>query len=182
MKSKISQSVHAFVALLVLSTLVGCGSTRDADFVKASNDSNIKKMGSAYQLYAARFGYTGPESKEELKSFLKENDSITENLKLIGLERDKIDDYFVSENDGQEFDFRWKVFINPDKDRTSEPLVFEKQGQNGVRLVMLSNRKILEVDDDKKYNTLLNGTVDSEEGKTDLEKEEEGEGDPELDN
>jgi hypothetical protein len=52
-------------------------------------------------------------------------------------------------------------------------LVFEKEGKGGVRLVMLSNRKILEVRNDKKYKSLLKGSVDKEEAKTDLEKEEE---------
>jgi hypothetical protein len=38
---------------------------------------------------------------------------------------------------------------------------------------MLSNRKILEIRDDAKYKTLFEGNVDSEDAKTDLEKEEE---------
>ncbi len=42
-----------------------------------------------------------------------------------------------------------------------------------MRLVILSNRKILEVKDDAKYNELFAGKVDSEEAKSDLEKEEE---------
>ncbi len=160
--------------LLSLCCLVGCsGPTRDADFVKAANDNNLKKMGSAYQLYAARFGYTGPKSKEDLLNFLKTNETIEKNLKLMEIDRGSIENYFISENDGKEFKFRWGVFIDPDSERSKEPLVFEQEGKEGVRLVILSNRKILEVKDDAKYNELFAGKVDSEEAKSDLEKEEE---------
>jgi hypothetical protein len=161
------------LVLLSLCWLGGCGASQDAEFVKASNDTNLKKMGSVYQLYASRFGYRGPKSKDELLSFLKTNEKIASNLELMGLDREKIDDYFVSENDGQEFAFRWGVFINPDLERSKEPLVFERQGKDGIRLVMLSNRKILEVDNERKYQDLLRGKVDRNEAKTELEKLEE---------
>mgnify|MGYP006908201991 CR=1 FL=1 len=159
--------------LLVLCCLQGCNSNQDADFVMASNDTNIKKMASVYQLYAFRSGYMGPKSMDELKSFLKTNEKIAKNLELMGLDRANIDDYFVSENDGQEFDFRWGVFINPDTERSKEPLVFEKEGKDGIRLVMLSNRKILEVNDDQKYQALLSGKVNPNEAKTEVELAEE---------
>lgn len=50
--------------------------------------------------------------------------------------------------------------------------MFEKEGKDGIRLVMLANRKILEVDNDKKYEALLKGQVARNEAMTDLEKEE----------
>lgn len=158
---------------LALCIASGCNSSEDGDFVQKSNDTNIKKMCSAYQLYASRSSYTGPKSKEDLTSFLQNNEQIQKNLELIGLDRDRIDEYFVSENDGEEFDFRWGVFVNPDLERSREPLVFEREGKNGIRLVMLSNRKILEVDNDRKYQDLLNGKVDRNDAKTDLQKREE---------
>ena len=161
--------------LLVLAICIasGCNSSQDGDFVQKSNDTNIKKVCSAYQLYAARSSYTGPKSKEDLLGFLTTNEKITKNLELIGLDRDKIEEYFVSENDGKEFDFRWGVFVNPDLERSREPLVFEREGKNGIRLVMLSNRKIIEVDNDRKYQELFMGKVDRNNAKTDLQKREE---------
>ncbi len=158
-----------------LCCLAGCGSSRDAEFVKAANDTNIKKMCNAYLLYSSWTRYTGPKSKEEFKRFLKTDQRITENLKVMELDRENVDDYFVSENDGEEFEFRWGVFINPDQQRFVEPLVFEKNGKDGVRLVMLSNLKILEVDNDRQYKRLLKGKVGREDAKTDLEREEEAE-------
>lgn len=169
---KFSQPI-LFLLVLSLCWVVGCGSTRDADFVKASNDTNLKKIGNLYRLYASRLGYHGPKSKEEFKNFLSTNDQIVENLKLMGVDRDKLDEYFISENDGKEFRFRWGVFVNPDVERSKEPLVFETDGKNGVRLVMLSNEKILEVTDEKKYQAMLKGNVDPNEAKTDAEKGEE---------
>ena len=165
------------LVLLSVCCLAGCGSAaqRNANFVAASNDQNIKKITSLYQLYASRTDYTGPKSKEQLIKFVNSNQSIEENLGLLGIDREKINEYFISENDGQEFNVRWGVWINPDFERTKEPLVFEREGKDGVRLVMLSNRKLLEVEDDAKYQKLLKGKVGKEDGKTDLEKEEEEE-------
>lgn len=168
-----------YLRLLLLSAVCLCGcdskSARDAEFVKNANDTNIKKVATAYSLYASRFGYTGPKSKEELVNFIKTNDKIEKNLERIGLERDKIEEIFVSENDGQEFEVRWGVFINPDRQRAKEPFVFEKVGKDGVRLVMLSNKKILEVSDDAKYQKLLKGKVNREDAKTDSQREMENE-------
>jgi hypothetical protein len=163
------------LVLLSACCFVGCGSSaqRNADFVAASNDQNIKKVTSLYQLYASRTDYTGPKSKEELIEFVNTNQSIAENLELLGIDREKINEYFISENDGKEFDIRWGVWINPDFERTKEPLVFEQVGKDGVRLVMLSNRNLLKVDNDAKYQKLLKGKVGKEDGKTELEKEEE---------
>lgn len=162
------------LVLLSVCCCIGCGSAdqRNADFVAASNNQNIKKVTSLYQLYATRTDYTGPKSKEELIEFVNSNQSIAENLELLGIDREKINEYFISENDGQEFDVRWEVWINPDSERTKEPLVFEREGKDGVRLVMLSNRNILEVEDDAKYQKLLKGKVSQEDGKSELEKAE----------
>lgn len=158
------------VALLfVVCGFCGCGGSRDAEFVKASNDTNIKKLVSAYQLYASRSSYRGPKSKEELVNFLKTNEKIERNLELMGLDRASVDDYFVSENDGKEFTLRWGVFVNPDLERSYEPIAFEKEGKDGIRLVMLGNRKILEIDNEKKYQRLLKGRVDRGDAKTELQ-------------
>ncbi len=158
--------------LLLCVACCGCGSSRNAEFVAASNNTNIKKMGSAYQLFASRSNYKGPDSIETLKDFLKTDPGIVRNLELIGMDREKLDEYFVSENDGKEFVFRWGVFVNPDRLRATEPIVFEQEGKDGIRLVMLTNRKVLEVDSDRKYNELLKGKVN----KDDLGAEQENEG------
>ncbi|QDT68754.1 hypothetical protein MalM25_16790 [Planctomycetes bacterium MalM25] len=159
------------VALLV--PLFGCGASDSVRFVQASNDSNIKQVASVYQLYASRHGYLGPKSKEELLDFLISDDRIARNLELMEIDLANVEDCFVSENDSEEFHVRWGVFINPDLERSREPLVFERTGKDNVRLVMLSNRKILEVTDDAKYQALLKGKVSSTDAKTDLQIEEE---------
>lgn len=167
-----SEQPIRMVLLLALGCLGGCGGSQDADYVKASNDTNIKKVANAYHLYASRSRYTGPSSKEELINFLKNNEKIQKNLELMGLDREKIEEYFISENDGKEFTFRWGVFIDPDLERTREPLVFEQEGKNGVRLVMLSNRKILEVSSEQQYQNLLKGKVSPQDAVLELQGEE----------
>ena len=170
------KTLNQIAILLVVAGCVfsGCsGPKYSLEGVQAANDTNIKKMAAVYRLYAKRFGYRGPKSKEGLLDFMKNNESIERNLEIMGIERDKLDKYFISENDGEEFEFRWGAFVDPDTRMAKEPIVFEKTGTNGVRLVILANRKILEVSSDKKYETLLNGKVTAEEAKTDEEKEEE---------
>lgn len=163
------------VLLLALCCLAGCNSSsNDAEFVKSANESNLEKISNAYHLYASRFEYTGPKSKEEFKKFLKTNDQIDKNLKMMGIDRQNIDEYFISENDGKEFAFRWGVFIDPDLEKSNEPLVFETEGMDGTRLVMLSSREVLEVTDDEKYQELLNREVLENEAGTD-EDDAEGE-------
>jgi hypothetical protein len=167
----------AILMVVAITILSGCTdkSARDTEFVRNANDTNIKKVATAYSLYASRFGYTGPKSKEELINFIKTNDKIEKNLERIGLERDTIEEIFISENDGEEFEIRWGMFMNPDLLRAKEPFVFEKVGKDGVRLVMISNKKILEVSDDAKYKKLLKGKISQEDAKTDAERAEEEE-------
>ena len=169
--------LNFFRWLALVVCLCGCDGKweQDTQFVRNANDTNIKKVASVYGLYASRFGYTGPQSKEELVTFIKTNEKIQKNLQRMGLEPDKIEEIFISENDGEEFKIRWGVFINPDSLRAKEPFVFEKVGKDGVRLVMLSNRKILEVTDEAKYRKLLKGNVTKEDAKTDDEREMENE-------
>ena len=167
-----------FIFLLVaVACLCGCDNKweRDTEFVRNSNDSNIKRVGTVYSLYSSRFRHTGPKSKEELISFLTTNDKILKKLERINLNPENIEDIFISENDGEEFKIRWGVFINPDSLRAKEPFIFEKVGKDGVRQVMLSNKKILEVTDDAKYRKLLKGTVSKNDAKTDEELEMENE-------
>ena len=169
---KNSTTIMMGLASAAIGVAIGCGSSDHSGFVRASNDTNIKKAASLYQLYASRYGYVGPKSKEELLSFLTTNEKIAKNLDLMGVDRDNLDSYFVSENDGEEFLFRWGVFVNPDLERAKEPVVFESVGKDGVRLVMLSNRRILEVTSDKNYKSLLRGKVSRDEAMTDLDREQ----------
>lgn len=170
-------SRNLLLLVATIACLNGCDgkAARDADFVKKANDSNIKKVASAYQIFASRRSHTGPNSKEELVDFLKTNEKIQKNLKLIGIDVEGLDEIFVSENDGEEFEIRWGVFMNPDETRAKEPFVFEKVGIDGVRLVMVSNRKILKVSDENKYQKLLKGKIGKEDAKSDQEREEEAE-------
>lgn len=167
---------HQIVILLSIAIcgFLGCsGPNYSLDEVQAANDTNIKRMAGVYRLYSKRFGYRGPKSKEEMLDFMENNESVARNLEIMGMERDKLSEYFISENDGEEFEFRWGAFVDPDLRNAREPIVFEKTGANGVRLVILSNRKILEVASDKKYETLLKGKVSEEEAKTDEQRDEE---------
>lgn len=170
-------SLNLLLVFVVTACLTGCDgkAARDAEFMKKANDSNMKKVASAYQMYASRHSYTGPKSKKELVEFLTTNQTIDRNLKLVGIDLNTLDEIFVSENDGEEFVIRWGEYMNPDETRAKEPFIFEKVGVDGMRLVMISNRKILEVSDDKKYQKLLKGKIGKEDAKSEAEQEQEAE-------
>jgi hypothetical protein len=169
--------LNLLLVLVATACLIGCDgkAANDAELMKKANDSNMKKVASAYQMYASRHAYTGPKSKDVLVEFLKTNQTIDRNLKLVGIDLNTLDDIFVSDNDGEEFVIRWGQFMNPDETRAKEPFIFEKVGVDGMRLVMISNRKILEVTDDKKYQKLLKGKVGKEDAKSEAEMEQEAE-------
>ena len=135
-----------------------------AEIAAERNKTNIQKVANAYILFSALDQYRGPESKDELVGFVKNHSSIDRNLKLMGIDRDGFKDRFISEVDHQEFTIRWGLKINPNGEVI--PLVFEKSGVNGVRRVALSDSRILEVDNDKKYKDLMAGRISEDDAGT----------------
>ena len=148
-----------FVTTIAVSFLfVGCGGGDPAaDIVAERNQTSIQKIGNAYILYSALNQNRGPKNKEELIDFVSSYEGIDRNLGLMGIERTGFENHFVSSVDAKEFEVRWGLRINPDG--AAVPLVFEQEGDGNVRRVALSDSRILEVEDDKKYNELLAGKI-----------------------
>ncbi len=116
-----------------MATVVGCGSgDPSTGLVKDMNRQNIQKVANFYILYHKKNGFKGPTSVDELKTFLK-SETVVANLEFMKIDQADIDEFFISERDGEEFKIRLGVPGNPRG--CKEPLVFEATGSNGVRLV-----------------------------------------------
>lgn len=148
-----------FISTVLAVVSVGCsGPDPINEHVANLNKTNIQKVSSVYGLYAALKQNNGPESKEQLIDFIMNDSSIDRNLNLMGIEREKVDQYFSSSVDQQEFKIRWGVQFNPDG--AAIPLVFDTNGDDaGMRRVALSDGRVLEVESDSEYKKLFAGKI-----------------------
>lgn len=140
--------------LTTLSLLSGCGASDPKDSLAAVNSNNIQRLANLYFTYQSRHDWRGPANEAQFKEFLKGYNP--EKLKRIGIDAGKIDEVFVNERDGQPFKVRYGV---PGSAMgSSEPVVFEAEGVDGVRLVGRLNMTQEETDA-AKYDELWGSKV-----------------------
>lgn len=126
-----------FAALL----FAGCGPNPDG-MLAALNDSNIKRLANLYGVYQFQNDYKGPKDEAAFREFISAKNP--EHLKRMGVDPSKLDDLFKSERDKQSFKIRWKV--NTQARGSSDPVVFEAEGVEGVRLVAFTGGELVEAD------------------------------------
>lgn len=129
--------------------LCGCGS--DGKSVAEIKDSNIKKIHALYSFYMSNNGYQGPKSEEVLREYLGTKDGEFA-IKRMDMDPSKIDDYFLSERDGEPFVIRYGL-----KGVADHAIVFEAVGVEGKRMVALGTP--IECDDEE-YQEYLSGEVE----------------------
>jgi hypothetical protein len=144
-----------FLTLLGLTLSTGCGDGKLAEKIKSNNQSNLQILSNCYRLYANFNSRSGPPDEETFKDFLKNNEDIERNLKLMGLSRELVDDYFVSDRDNEPFVVLYGNSIAPG---SNDPLVLEQTGVDGIRAVALTS-KLIEVNKESDYNELLKGKI-----------------------
>lgn len=130
-----------FSISLVAIISAGCGPNPD-DMLAALNDSNIKRLANLYGVYQFQNDYKGPKDEAAFREFISAKNP--EQLKRIGVDITKLDELFKSERDQQSFKIRWKV--NTQARGTSDPVVFEAEGIDGVRLVAFTGGELVEAD------------------------------------
>ena len=144
--------------------LTGCGGGEPdaADIVAQSNDSNIKRMANLYNLVQMKPGrkYAGPKDEAEFKKILGDTAPLI--LERMGVSPGAIDEIFVSERDGEPFEIRYGVTGSPYG--CQEPVIFEKTGVDGKRLVGFLNQTQKEVDGSE-YDQLFSGQAASTNGR-----------------
>ena len=140
-----SQSSIVPIATALISGFVlllgGCGSSVPS--LKDLNDTNMRKLHSAYKIYMQRNELKGPADKDELVEFLTTNRTAKALLSRMGVEVDAIEDIFVSDRDGQPFKIRWGV-----EGIADHAIVFEAEGVGGKRMVAFTRTREL---DDQEY-------------------------------
>jgi hypothetical protein len=133
--------------------LSGCGDSKSAVLgdLKKLNKYNVAKARACLQIYASRNNQKAPKDKEQLLAFLKAG-SVDRNLERIGIDKNNIEEVFISERDGKPLKIKWGGRIDPDKPL---PLAFEVEGVDGIRLV--AAEVVKEVDNEEEYQKLWNG-------------------------
>lgn len=153
------KSAKCLVALLFcLSFIAGCGDGKPS--VAELKDSNMKKLHAIYTFYMNNNGMTGPASKEVLMDYIESPEGQFA-LKRMDMDPSKVDEYFFSERDGEEFVIRYGL-----KGIRDHAIIFEATGgEEGTRLVAFNNP--IECDEDE-YNDYLSGKAQGESGEGDM--------------
>lgn len=143
----------SLLACAFIACIVGCGSSNNADDMLADmNDSNIKRVANAYSMFQFRNEMKGPKDEAALLSYLQGQDD--GRLKRVGIDKSKLDELFLSERDKQKFKIRWGV--NTQVHAPPDPVVFETEGVDGVRLIAFAGGDVMEADAEQ-YEKLWKG-------------------------
>lgn len=123
--------------------LLGCGRDNSPKSILARvNQSNIQRLGNLYNKYQSEHKWIGPSDESTFRTYVA--DTPPARLDLLGIDPNDIESLFKSERDGENFVFRYKV---PGSAMGKvEPVVFEKTGVNGKRMVGFTNKAPIEVD------------------------------------
>jgi len=128
--------IVAFTAFAI----VGCGSTT----VDPAVATNLKAVASMYTEYSAAHSNTGPTDLDSFKKFARTIDSRT--LGSLGIELNRLDDFFVSPRDKQPLQIRFGVPVT-NLGQNAPLIAHEQTGVGGKKLAVYANNKILELDD-----------------------------------
>lgn len=150
--TKISTPLTIISCLLIACALSGCSGPNDfSSEVREANKTNVAKVRSCYMLFKENNGMKAPKDKNELVAFIQESTVIDSPLGRLGIDRNKIDEYFISERDNKEVKVRWGI----DGPMISA-IVFEAEGVDGKRLI--AGADVKEVEEDE-YNKNWEGKV-----------------------
>lgn len=145
----------ALGALLSIVLLVGCtgGSSVDQSIAN-TNKSNMERLANLYVRFQTQNNWRGPKDEAEFKEYLNSVPGTT--LERMGV-TGSIEDLFVSESDDAPFKIRYGV--RGSARGTNDAIIFEQEGDGGKRRVGFTSRNIEEVEDDARYNGLLDGSI-----------------------
>ncbi len=150
------QSPNVLLIICVaLAASSGCTGNRVASQVAAVSKTNLQKLSNIYSLYVARNGYRGPKDEETFRDFLENDPSIEKNIGYMGVGRDDFDKISISERDNEPMLVRYGLRLPPMSPK--KPQVLETVGVDGMRMVIMSNGDIVEVEDDAEYEKMASG-------------------------
>ena len=153
------RSVHIPIVLFIICVMCapfsGCTGDRVASQVAAVSKTNLQKLSNVYSLYVVRNGYKGPKDEETFRAFLENDPSIEKNIGYMGIERADFDKISFSDRDNEPFLVRYGLKLPPMSPK--QPQVLETVGVDGMRMVIMSNGDIVEVEDDAEYKKMASG-------------------------
>src|SRR5947209_11821903 len=135
---------------------VGCSTDKTRQQIAAMNTSNVQRVANIYAGFQNAKGGAGPKDEDEFKAFIREYDPAK--LSAMGIDSGDLNKVFTSERDGKPFKVRYKVGGGRG---AVAPVVFEKDGVNGLKQVGFTGGKVEEVDD-ARYKELLAGKSGTE--------------------
>jgi hypothetical protein len=141
----------------LFTALVGCGEDNLSKGFKKANEFNIQKIANAYRMFASVNKNVGPKDESEFKAFFSTREEIPKRLGLSKSDLEDLDQYFISDADGEPFVILYGQRIKPDLDYSA--LVFDKTGADGVRRIALACSEVIEVSDNKQYDRILAGKI-----------------------
>ncbi len=143
----------AAIMLFFLAICAGCGSGNNPNAAIAqANKTNLQRLSNLYVKYQMTNRFKGPKDEVEFRKFISSANN-SETLALMGVDPNEIDELFICESDGEPFAIRYNV---PSGTRGStEPVVFQKTGSDGMRMVGFLNMVQRKVNDEE-YERLFN--------------------------
>lgn len=144
-----------FIVCIMCAPFVGCTGDRVASQVAAVSKTNLQKLSNIYSLYVVRNGYRGPKDEEAFRDFLENDPSIEKNIGYMGIGRDDFDKISISDRDNERLLVRYGLKLPPMSPK--QPQVLETVGVDGMRMVIMSNGDIVEVEDDAEYEKMASG-------------------------
>ncbi len=128
--------------VMLIASVSGCSRSNPESTVAALNQSNVQRLTNLYFAYQKNHDFNGPKDEADFRQFVQGIGA--EKLERIGVDAASIDNLFVSERDGQPFNIRYRV--KGSIMGTQEPVVFESQGVDGMRMVGFLDMSQREVD------------------------------------
>ncbi len=154
MKRRVNAKVLLGACLLlgVVAAQSGCSpDTSDPNVViSQANKTNIQRLRNLYVMYQMKNKFQGPKDEAEFKEFIKAADVSI--LEPMGVDPAKVDELFISERDNEPFVVKYGVPTTPRG--STDPVIFEKTGVGGKKMVAFLNMSEREVDDTE-YQQLL---------------------------
>lgn len=148
-------SCGMLVVAALLLPAAGCGGGNSPDeMIGKANATNLQRLCNLYVLYQTRNGWQGPPDEATFKEFIdSQGDRI---LKRMGVEPGNVTAIFASERDSEPYVIRWGLPGNPRGEAV--PIVFEKTGVDGMRMVGFSKPEHREVDDAEYQQLMSSGS------------------------
>lgn len=141
----------SFAVLVIFAAfLSGCGGDERSEAIRKLNGTNGKRLANLYEAFQHSNSFRGPKDEEELREYI--GAMTPDKLELVGIvDPSNLDELFISERDQQPFEIRYRV---RGAFTASDPVVFEKEGLDGTRIVYFTGLGEQSVQSDAEYDEL----------------------------